>query len=162
MAKIEDYLNNRDLQSRRTNNRLNASEVKNLIADFVRFNPFNDEWITTGANQNMIDSVEVMGKFMAPNYRDDKDALTNSQIRNVFGEIKRIQMGGFEKNKSSFMILKPKVAYAAGRHNKLGILTFKKYFDLASKCVKDDSTYHNFCNFLESIVAYHKAYGGKD
>lgn len=162
MAKIEDYLKNKDLQNKRENNRLSASDVKTLINDFLRFNPFKSEWIINGTDKNMIDSVEVMGKFLAPNYRDDKDALTNSQIRNIFGEIKRIQMGGFEENKASFLILKPKVAYAAGRHNKLGILTFKKYFDLASQHVVDNKTYQNFCNYLESIVAYHKAYGGKD
>ena len=163
MATIKDFLKDQ-LNERRKNSFMlkSPADVNNLISDFMKFNPFHNEWIKKGADTNMVDSVEVLGKFLSPYKKDDKDALTNSQIRNVFGEIKRIQMGGFEGNKPSFYILKPKVAYAAGRHNKLGILTFKKYFDLAVSQVENENDYANFCNFLESIVAYHKAYGGKD
>ena len=91
-----------------------------------------------------------------------KGELTNSKIRNVYGEIKRIQMGGFEKNKSSFYLLRPKVAYAVGRDkNNVGLNLFKEVFDEAVKYVKDDRTFHNFCNLMEAILAYHKAHGGK-
>ena len=86
--------------------------------------------------------------------------LLKIQIRNVFGEIKRIQMKGFENEKASFFLLKPKIAYAAKRHNDIGINTLKKYFDLAHKEVADARTYQNFVDFFESILAYHKAYGG--
>lgn len=119
--------------------------------------PYDSTWIKTGATPEMVTYAEEAGKFMAIN------KLTNSKIRSIYGEIKRIQMGEFEKEKSSFYLLKPKVAYALGRdeHNE-GLKLFKLVFDHCFADVEDQKTYHNFCNFIEAILAYHKAYGGKD
>lgn len=118
---------------------------------------FQKEWILTGANSDLVNYAEDAGKFMANN------GLTNSKIRSIYGEIKRIQMGEFEKEKSSFYLLKPKVAYALGRDDRNeGLKLFKKIFDLSSSSVTDQKSYQNFCSFIEAILAYHKAYGGKD
>lgn len=38
---------------------------------------------------------------------------------------------------------------------------FKVVFDAAFVHVSDDKTYKNFCNLIEAILAYHKAYGGE-
>lgn len=118
---------------------------------------YDSAWIKTGATPQMVTYAEEAGKFMGQN------KLTNSKIRSIYGEIKRIQMGDFEREKSSFYLLKPKVAYALGRdeHNE-GLKLFKLIFDKCSADVTDQKTYHNFCNFIEAILAYHKAYGGKD
>ena len=118
---------------------------------------FQPNWITEGADSSLVEYAEKAGKFMA------KNNLTNSKIRSIYGEIKRIQMGEFEKEKSSFYLLKPKVAYALGRDDKNeGLKLFKKVFDKASDYVKNQKSYENFCNFIEAVLAYHKAYGGKD
>ena len=117
--------------------------------------PFQENWITTGADANLVEYAEKMGEFMAQN------GLTNSKIRSIYGEIKRIQMGEFEREKSSFYLLKPKVAYALGRDEKNeGIKLFKRIFDTASQSVSNQKSYLNFCNLIEAILAYHKAYGG--
>lgn len=118
---------------------------------------YDDLWIKSGATQSMVEYAEEAGKFMA------KNGLTNSKIRSIYGEIKRIQMGEFEKEKSSFYLLKPKVAYALGRDEKNeGLKLFKMIFDKSFCYVTDQNTYHNFCAFIEAVLAYHKAYGGKD
>ena len=118
---------------------------------------YDNSWIKNEATGLMVKYSEEMGKFMA------KNGLTNSKIRSIYGEIKRIQMGEFEKEKSSFFLLKPKVAYALGRDERNeGLKLFKLIFDCCSADVTDQKTYHNFCNFIEAILAYHKAYGGKD
>lgn len=118
---------------------------------------YSSAWISTGADPEMVKYAEDAGKFMAEN------KLTNSKIRSIYGEIKRIQMGEFENEKSSFYLLKPKVAYAFGREkDNKGLELFKLIFDLSSNDVKDKKTYLNFCNFIEAILAYHKSYGGKD
>lgn len=118
---------------------------------------YQQEWILNGANPELVNYAEEAGMFMAQN------GLTNSKIRSIYGEIKRIQMGDFEKEKSSFYLLKPKVAYALGRDEKNeGLKLFKKIFDKASEAVSNQKTYLYFCNFIEAILAYHKAYGGKD
>ncbi len=118
---------------------------------------YNSEWITKEANSTLPSFAEIMGKYMA------KQGLTNSKIRSIYGEIKRIQMGEFEKEKSSFYLLKPKVAYAFGREpqNK-GLKLFKLLFDKCYPDVQDQKTYQNFASLIEAVLAYHKSYGGKD
>lgn len=117
---------------------------------------FDPKWITVGIDQNTVAFSDKLGKFIKDN------GLTTSQIRNVFGELKRIQMKGFDNEKPSFYLLKPKMAYAAARHGKDGISTLKKFFDEAHAQVSSKETYQNFVDFFESILAYHKSYGGRD
>lgn len=117
---------------------------------------FNPAWITTGITLETVGFSERLGQFV------QLERLTTSQIRNVFGEIKRIQLKGFDNERPSFFLLKPKMAYAAKRADNRGIHTFKRYFDMAHALVTDKNTYQNFVDFFESVLAYHKAYGGRD
>ena len=129
---------------------------------------FNNRWITEGADKDMNDFAEESGKYMAPKDERDKDKLSKSQIRNVYGEIKRIQLKGINsaEGQSSFVLLKAKVAYAEGRNKTKGLTLFKLIFNKGWEVVAnngyDSKMYNNFCNLLEAILAYHKAYGGKD
>ena len=41
--------------------------------------------------------------------------LTTNQLRNFFGEVRQIQRAGFEKTKRRFILLTPKIEYAAVR-----------------------------------------------
>ncbi len=137
------------------NNRgFQGSEKTKETAEQI-FSQLNYEkaWITCEASANLVEYAEQAGKFMAEN------GLTNSKIRSIYGEIKRIQMGTFENEKSSFFLLKPKVAYALGRDKKNeGLKLFKNIFDKAASDVSDQKSYHNFCGLIEAILAYHKAY----
>lgn len=118
---------------------------------------FKSTWISNGADPEMITYAEESGKFMAQN------GLTNSKIRSIYGEIKRIQMGSFESEKASFLLLRPKVAYALARDkDNKGLQRFKSIFDKSSIVVNDHKSYNNFCDLFEAILAYHKVYGGKD
>ena len=118
---------------------------------------FQSIWITDKADVKMIEFTERIGKYMADN------KLTNSKIRSIYGEIKRIQMGEFEKEKASFFLLRPKVAYALGRDDKnKGLEMFKILFDTCYNVVIDKKTFINFCNMIEAVLAYHKSYGGKE
>lgn len=126
--------------------------------DYYRNNlSFNPSWLTCEADKSLVSFAESAGHFMA------KNGLTNSKIRSIYGEIKRIQMSKFEQEKASFFLLKPKVAYALGRDPKNeGLKLFKLVFDSCYNEVKDDKTYKNFCNVIEAVLAYHRANGGKD
>ena len=118
---------------------------------------YQSQWITSTADSALVEYADRAGRFMA------RKGLTNSKIRSIYGEIKRIQMSEFEKEQSSFILLKPKVAYALGRDEKNeGLKLFKEIFDLSSADVTNQQRFQNFCNLMEAILAYHKAYGGKD
>jgi len=118
---------------------------------------YKPQWITSFADNSLVEYAEKAGRYMA------RRGLTNSKIRSIYGEIKRIQMSEFEKEKSAFILLKPKVAYALGRDaNNEGLKLFKEIFDMSSADVTNQKCFQNFCNFMEAILAYHKAYGGKD
>ena len=96
---------------------------------FLDYNTFNPDWIKSGADEEMVKFAEKAGKFLT----QKESKLSNSQIRNVYGEIKRIQMGKYEKNKSSFVLLRPKLAYTVGRatdkSSKNAAINFKEIFE---------------------------------
>jgi len=151
----QSYEQNRAGGQRRDN--FNQKQRGKSIQQELLENNFKEEWIKNGTDSEMIKYAEDAGKFMADN------KLTNSKIRSIYGEIKRIQMAEFEKERASFLLLRPKVAYALGRDDSnRGLQLFKSVFDKASIVVKDQKTFDNFCNLFEAILAYHKAHGGKD
>ncbi|WP_455584485.1 type III-A CRISPR-associated protein Csm2 [Bacteroides sp.] len=142
--------------------RYNNLPQREKPAKFLENTPFENSWILTGADMKMVEFAEKAGKYMAPYYERDKEALSKSQIRNVFGEIRRIE-GNFSENKFSFYLLKPKVAYAEGRNRTQGLSLFKLIFDKGWELVNgEEKKFKNFCNLIEAILAYHKANGGKD
>ena len=108
---VTPYKENRYPDKRRNswNTNKDGSEAPEEILTKANF---DESWITEGANERLPDFAEVLGKYMARN------GLTNSKIRSIYGEIKRIQMGKFEIEKASFFLLRPKVAYAFGRDEK--------------------------------------------
>lgn len=121
---------------------------------------FKPKWIKEGIDESAINFTDDFGKFLS-------HKLSSSQIRNVYGELKRIQMKGIKDEKTSFLLLKPKLAYAAARDNAKGLLPLKGVFNKAFEAVeisdltKAEKQFENFMDFMEAILAYHKSYGGK-
>ena len=113
------------------------------------------EWIKEAIDSNGIKFAEDFGREIADT------GLSTSQIRNYFGEVRRIQMKGYEKEKTAFLLLKPKLAYAAKRNKNNGANNFKRVMDQAHQYVENEADFQNFVNLLEAILAYHKAYNGK-
>jgi len=133
-------------------------------------------WITKGMDENGITFAEGFGLHLCDKKTSDekfvgRNAMTTSQIRNVFGEVKRIQAKSqgqeFEKFQSEFFLLRPKIAYAEARvvakSQDSKIKDFRKVMDLAHQEVKNDKeNLQRFVDFFEAILAYHKFYGGRD
>lgn len=143
------------------------------------FDPIRDfkaRWITTQIDKSGIDYLENLGfylcdkKKVSDNYTG-RGAVTVSQIRNIFGEVKRIESNieASEEGswKQDFLFLRPKIAYAAARvlskDRRSTIKAFKEVLEMAHKEVGDSKdNMRRFAKFFEAIVAYHKVYGGKD
>lgn len=90
--------------------------------------------------------------------------LSTSQIRNVYGTVKKLELEGeTEDTFFRLVLLKPKLAYAAGRHKEIpGMEVLKKILcDSIDLVSEKKERFANFCKFFEAILAYHKAYGGK-
>ena len=110
--------------------------------------------VITEGGEILVKEAEQLGKQLARN-------LTTSQIRNIYGAVKKMQMKG-ELDTHKLLMLKPKLAYAAKRHGG-GVETLKDVLTQAIDHVGDDSKkFNRFVDFFEAILAYHKAYDGRD
>lgn len=130
-------------------NRKNHIPERNWIKDF------NADWITKGFEKETVRYTDDFGKFLCV------QGLTTSQIRNVYGELKRIQMKGFDDEKTSFYLLKPKMAYSVARNNNKGQKQLGAVFNKAFDCIENKDHFKNLMDFMEAILAYHKSHGGK-
>jgi CRISPR-associated protein Csm2 len=102
----------------------------------------------------LVEEAETLGPRLY------QSRLTTSQIRNIYGTVKQMEMRGFEANE--FVLLKPKLAYAAARADTSGARELKDVLTWAIDEVGDDETkFARFVDFFEAILAYHKAAGGK-
>ena len=126
-----------------------------------------DKKVITEGGEALVKEAERLGKQLARN-------LTTSQIRNIYGAVKKMQMKG-ELDTHRLLMLKPKLAYAAKRHGR-GVDMLKdaltqaidfverKQIDLSEEeqAKKKQEKFNRFVDFFEAILAYHKAYGGRD
>lgn len=147
-----------------------------------------DKWIKEGMDEDAITFTEKLG-FHLCDKKTEEDraagyaAMTTSQIRNIFGEAKRIQAKASQPdanaseldpsdklNKkiiSDLLLLRPKMAYAEARvvmkSKESRIKDFRKVMNEANKAVGDsEENLQRFIDFFEAILAYHKFYGGRD
>lgn len=141
------------------NNQVSVSQLKN---------DFKSDWIRNGATHEMIDYADKVGKFTAIYFDNGKKnpRLNTTKIRNLYGEIKRIQSKhNFESEKYSFYLLKARFAYVIGRESKQEIKEALNVLFNIYKCsedyVIDNQTFDNYCNLMEAIIAFHRYYGGK-
>jgi CRISPR-associated protein Csm2 len=91
-----------------------------------------------------------LGRYYAQGL--EKERLSTSQIRSILDHLQRMHQFNF----NDLQLLRPKLAYAAGRHGgKLRHL--QEITDKAILLVgKDSEHFQNFRNFFEAIVAYHR------
>ncbi len=130
---------------------------------------FKSVWIKDGIDEQTVAFAQEFGEYLCdkqPDLRLGRMAMTTSQIRNVFGEVKRIQAKGYALEKSAFLLLRPKIAYAEARvkakSGKSRIEDFRKVMEQAHLAVSNDQQFQNFVDFFEATLAYHKAAGGRD
>ena len=122
--------------------------------------------VTEGDAKMLVVQADAMGRQLSRQ-------LTTSQIRNIFGTVRRIEMNWPEhpqsdadrerarKAQRELLLLKPKMAYQARRARGRGVKELTDVLGNAVDLVGDDRTrFQNFVDFFEAILAYHKAYGG--
>lgn len=125
--------------------------------------------ISEGDVSLLVDTAKEVGNSLARQ-------LTTSQIRNIFGEVRRIQMSwppdaANDKVKAneafrSVVLLQPKLAYQARRERGRGVEELQMVLDPCIEEIRrapEDRRrlyFTRFVDFFEAILAYHKAAGG--
>lgn len=138
---------------------------------------FDKFWVKDGITPDIIEWTKSFGKYLCE--KGERSPLTTGQLRKFFGEVKRIH-ADVVRHKAEIPMLKPLLAYAVGRDkrkvgreivNKTKIQEFEEELSIAIdaiRCGNNDtiedtkSDYKNFVKIFESIVAYHKYYGGQE
>jgi CRISPR-associated protein Csm2 len=117
--------------------------------------------IINGDNQLLVDKAQQIAQTLVT-----KPELSTSQIRGIFGSVRRIELDLQNNERTSqarreFALLRPRLAYQAKREGG-GVTKLRNELEPAITLVMEDfARFQNFVDFFEAILAYHKAKGGK-
>ncbi len=139
---------------------------------FHYLNDFKKEWITAKIDEAGIQYLSSFGLFLCEKtIATDKlgsNSVTTSQLRNIFSEVKRIELR-MEENpdwKTEVLMLRPKIAYNTARTlqrtRSSRMKELREVLEKALVLVAEKQHFVNFSKFFEATIAYHKVYGGKD
>jgi len=103
-------------------------------------------------HKKFINYAERFGKDLK-----NKNVKT-SQIRKIYTEVQKIRSFNDSDDQMRLHMLRPKLAYAKGRHRNL--IDLQEIFDKMIERIKSEEQLKNFKQFFEAILAYHKAFGG--
>lgn len=129
---------------------------------------FKEEWITQGLRADAVASAKELGETLA------QKGVSTTQIRNVFGEIKKIQALGItkEKGQSRLYMIGPKLAYAIGRldgkndgKKRDALTTLLENVERAVTWIDKgdgETRFNHFVDYMEAVVAYHKFKGANN
>jgi len=122
--------------------------------------------IVEGDAQRTVEQAEALGRNLARQ-------LSTSQIRSIFGTVRRIEMSWpeapadeaerhlAEQARRELLLLKPKMAYQAKRERGQGVKALTDVLSDAIDLVEGErQRFQHFVDFFEATLAYHKAHGG--
>ncbi len=135
-----------------TGNDKDFKEIESKIKNLQKFENMDEDSLVKHTNK--------LGELLKEN------KVSSSQIRKIFREVKKLQFetkspsskSGF--NPGRVKLLKPKIAYLAGREPKLK--GFKRVMDAAIDKVHDIGDFGRLTEFMEAVMAYHKCHEGPD
>lgn len=120
-----------------------------------------EQIIVKGNPEMLVTWAEKIGQAIARQ-------VTTSQIRNVFGTARQIQLRWPTDPEGAYrdaVLLRPKLSYFAKREGR-GMEDLRKVLtpalELMSQGPEEERQvrFNRFMDFFEAIVAFHKAYGG--
>ena len=130
--------------------------------------------IIQGSEQTdkLVEFAEHIGISLLDLYQDrwgqdrtGRDSISTSQIRNIFGEVRQIEMEWKHNPEASWVrlqLLRPKLAYTAKKADKNRAIIFRDVLSTAILNVEGKpENFQRFISLFEAILAYHRAYGGR-
>jgi len=118
---------------------------------------FKEKGLRGLKGEAIVEIADKLGKFLK------NKGLKTTQIRRFLDGIRRIDAAADKDHfkRDDVVLLKPKLAYAAGRDQRK-VKPLMEVLNPAIDAVKDDyNDFKKLINLIESIVAYHKFYGGE-
>jgi CRISPR-associated protein Csm2 len=132
-------------QNRKDTGHWDRSQVKAIVAD--------------GDYETLVSVAESVGRALVAH------RLSTSQIRNVFGEVRRLQQA-YDRNR--LIMLKPRLMYI-GKRAGAGGTVLRDVLTAAIDEVRsggppgeaERQRFDRMADFFEAILAYHRAFGGE-
>jgi len=129
-------------------------EKKNFeqLAQDVKTQHFNanfPELLNMSKTANLDKILEAIEKFVS----EEGKNLSTSQLRNIYDKAIKAQ------NVNELKLIRPNLAYIAGRSTNDKEKNLLAFIDLLIKSVNSDEQIKEFKTFFEAVVAYHKFYG---
>jgi len=129
-------------------------------------------------NKDLYDSIafQIANYFIVKDRRGNNVGVSNSQIRKIFNEVKRIKRSvnedNFEDKLPLIMMIKSKTAYNVARAKRntkrweeSKRQCYDKLYDFVKICLKKDKIqklddYNLFCNLFEAVYGFYYELGG--
>lgn len=126
---------------------------KTIIKHIDELGSFKDYYI-----RDLVNHAEEFGNFLR------SERLETNQVRKFLDAINQLKTeltkdNDFKQIETGVVLLKPKLAYAAARQKAAKPLS--QVMSKAIDKVKTTQDFERLVQFIESIIAYHKAAGGK-
>lgn len=126
---------------------------KTIIKHIDGLGSFKDYYI-----RDLVNHAEEFGNFLR------SERLETNQVRKFLDAINQLKTeltkdNDFKQIETGVVLLKPKLAYAAARQKAAKPLS--QVMSKAIDKVKTTQDFERLVQFIESIIAYHKAAGGK-
>lgn len=122
------------------------------LGEDVRNQYFNEnfsELLNMSRTKNLDIILSTIEKFVS----NEGKNLSTSQLRNIYDKAKKAEIV------NELKLIRPNLAYIAGRSNNDREKRLLAFIDLLIKEVNSDQKVKEFHTFFESVVAYHKFYG---
>lgn len=127
---------------------------------------FKGEWITTAFDKACSDHANDFGRYLAVH------KVTRTQIRNIFGELRRIEARGANKSPEQIRHLHHKLCYTKARLDEQKLeesvtTAFQKVLDKGLAAIPDtedgqEAPFSRFVSYFEAVLAFHRYHGGKE
>jgi CRISPR-associated protein Csm2 len=135
-----------------------ASKSMNIVEDIIKTINNLTNGLQTYPIRELVKHAEEFGPYLK------QQRLETNQVRKFLDAVNRLkadltETGDFAKIETEIVLLKPKLAYAAARQRAAKPLS--DVISVAIDKVNSKEDFERLVQLIESIIAYHKAEGGK-
>jgi CRISPR-associated protein Csm2 len=150
--------NIQNVNQRQANPEINAKQTSNIADEIIKTINKNKK-LRNYPIRELVKDAEAFGSYLK------QQRLETNQVRKFLDAINRLKSdladnkGDFSKIETEVVLLKPKLAYAAARQK-----SAKPLSDVMSAAIDEVYSKEDFdrlVQLIESIIAYHKAEGGR-